>query len=268
MSTGDFTGRYEKLSHEDELGEALISLKGSLMGSQEESESRRREEENRTWTAQGLAMFSSLFREVEDNLEDLSRALLKELVNYTEADAGALFITREEESGEDKFLEISGSYAFDREKYLHRSFRFGEGLTGRAAVEREHIYISDLPPEYMKIRSGLGEDVPSSVLLVPVLLDNNVLGVIELASLGEIPVHQIDFVCQLAEALATTLAKVQANLRTKVLFEQTKKQAEALASQESVFRKNMQALEKAQKKSAAREAALLKEIEALRSGSS
>ena len=91
---------------------------------------------------------------------------------------------------------------------------------------------------------------------------------IELASLGEIPVHQVDFVCQLAEALATTLAKVQANLRTKVLFEQTKKQAEELASQESVFRKKMQSLEKAQEKSAAREAALLKEIEALRSGSS
>lgn len=266
MSSGDFTGRYERLSKGDELGEALISLKGSLMGSQEDSESRRREEENRTWTAQGLAMFSSLFREVEDNLEDLSRALLKELVNYTEADAGALFIAREEEDGEGKFLEISGSYAFDREKFLHRSFRFGEGLTGRAAVEREHIYISDLPPDYMKIRSGLGEDVPSSILLVPVLLDNNVLGVIELASLGEIPVHQVEFVCQLAEALATTLAKVQANLRTKVLFERSKKQAEELASQEKVFRKNMQTLEKAQEKSAAREAALLKEIEALRQG--
>ena len=74
------------------LGEALISLKGSLMGSQKESESRRRDEENRTWTAQGLAIFSSLFREVEDNLEDLSRALIKELVDYTEADAGAFLL--------------------------------------------------------------------------------------------------------------------------------------------------------------------------------
>ena len=70
----------------------------------------------------------------------------------------------------------------------------------------------------MKIRSGLGEDVPSSLLLVPVLLDNNVLGVIELASLGEIPVHQVDFVCQLAEALATTLAKVKANLQNQGSF--------------------------------------------------
>ncbi len=253
MSTGDFTGRYEKLSKEDELGEALISLKGSLMGSMKDSESRRREEENRTWTAQGLAMFSTLFREVEDNLEELSQALMKELVNYTEADVGILFIARKEEDGNEQFLEVGGSYAFDREKFIHRSFRFGEGLTGRAAVEKEPIYITDLPPDYMKIRSGLGEDVPSSILLVPVMLDNNVLGVIELASLGEIPAHQVDFVRQLAEALATTLAKVQANLQTKILFEQTRKQAEELASQG---------------KWEAREAALLKEIELLRKGSS
>ena len=268
MSTGDFTGRYEKLSSDDELGAALISLKGSLMGSSKDSESQRREEENRTWTAQGLAIFSTLFREVEDNLEDLARALLKELVNYTEADVGALFITSEEEEEESKFLEICGSFAFDREKYIHRSFKFGEGLPGRAAIEREAIYITDLPPEYMKIRSGLGEDVPSSILLVPVILDNNVLGVIELASLGEIPSHQVDFVCLLAEALATTLAKVQANLRTKILFERTKKQAEELASQENVFRQNLQSLEKAQEESATREAALLEEIESLRKGKS
>ena len=268
MSTGDFTGRYEKLSSDDELGAALISLKGSLMGSSKDSESQRREEENRTWTAQGLAIFSTLFREVEDNLEDLARALLKELVNYTEADVGALFITSEEEEEESKFLEICGSFAFDREKYIHRSFKFGEGLPGRAALEREAIYITDLPPEYMKIRSGLGEDVPSSILLVPVILDNNVLGVIELASLGEIPSHQVDFVCLLAEALATTLAKVQANLRTKILFERTKKQAEELASQENVFRQKLQSLEKAQEESAIREAALLEEIESLRKGKS
>lgn len=263
LSSGDFTGRFEKLSHDDELGAALISLRGSLMGSLKDSESRRQEEENRTWSAQGLAKFSNLFREAEDNLEDLSRALLKELVNYTEADVGALFIAREEDGGH-WILEICGSYAFDREKYIHRTFRFGEGLTGRAALEKEPIYITDLPHDYMKIRSGLGEDVPSSVLLVPVMLDSRVLGVIELASLGEIPAHQVQFVCQLAEALATTLAKVQANLRTKMLYEQTKKQAEELASQENVFKQKLKALEESQLKSAAREAALLKEIESLR----
>jgi len=249
MASGDFTGRYEKLSTDDEIGEALLSLKESLMDSQKESESRRREEENRSWTSYGLAKFSKLFREAEDDLQELSRELMRELVAYTEADVGALFITAEAE-GKKQELQLSGSYAFDREKFLHQSFEFGEGLVGRAAMEKDVIYMTDLPPEYMKIRSGLGEDVPSCLLLVPVILDNNVLGVIELASLGEIPAHQTGFIQQLADALASTLAKVKANLQSRELFEQSRKQTEALASQEQDYIR--------------REEKLLKEIERLK----
>ena len=86
---------------------------------------------------------------------------------------------------------------------------------------------------------------------------------IELASLGEIPIHQIDFIRQLADALATTLAKVKANMQNRRLFEQTKNQAEALASQETVYRKNVEQLEKACERALQKEALLLKEIEAL-----
>jgi GAF domain-containing protein len=193
--------------------------------------------------------------------------LMRELVAYTEADVGALFITNEAGDGAVE-LELTGSYAFDREKYIHHSFEFGEGLVGRAALEKKAIYITDLPPDYMKIRSGLGEDVPSSLLLVPVMLDNKVLGVIELASLGELPPHQVEFIEQMGEALATTLAKVKANLENRKLFEQTKKQAEALVSQEMVFKQNLEKLEKEQKDYRLREEKLLKEIEELRKSSS
>jgi methyl-accepting chemotaxis protein len=157
---------------------------------------------------------------------------MKELVDYTEADVGALFILEDKENAEAAILKLYGSYAFDREKHKDASFGIGEGLVGRAALEKESIYITDLPPDYMKIRSGLGEDVPSSLLLIPVLLDNNVLGVIELASLGEIPQHQITFIQVLSEALATTLAKIQANLQTQQLFEHSKKEQEEYAIRE------------------------------------
>ncbi len=267
MASGDFSVRFEKLSSEDELGEALLSLRGNLMESAKESESRRLEEEYRTWNAHGQAKFSKLFREAEDDLQELSMELMKELVAYTDADVGALFITTG--SGDHQpLLELTGSFAFDREKYVRRSFEFGEGLVGRAAMEKEVIHVTDLPPEYIKIRSGLGEDEPSSVLLVPVLLDDAVLGVIELASLGDIPSHQIEFIRQLGDALATTLSKVKANLQSRELFEQTKKQAEELASQEMVFRQNLEKLEEAQRDAALREEALNKEIRKLKKASS
>ena len=266
MASGDYSHAFEKLGNEDELGEALLSLQGSLMDSLRESEVRRLEEEARSWNAQGLAKFSTLFREAEDDLGELSRELMRELVAYTGADVGALFITNH--AGESKpVLELTGSYAFDREKHVQRSFEFGEGLVGRTALEKEVILVTDLPPDYIKIRSGLGEDAPASLLLVPVLLDDYVLGVIEMASLGEIPEHQAEFVRQLGDALATTLAKVKANLQSRELFEQTKKQAEALASQEKVFRQNLERLEKAQREAAVREEQLKKEIERMKKSS-
>ena len=243
MASGDFTGRLKSLGKEDEMGDALLSLNKSMMEAMKESDDRRREEENRTWSAEGLARFSSLFREAEDNLHELSRQMIRELVNYTEADVGALFLSVDENGEETGQLAMYGSYAFDREKYIEKRFQFGEGLVGRAALEKDVISITDLPPDYIRIRSGLGEGVPSSILLVPVMVDNNVLGVIELASLGEFPAYQVEFIRQLSDVLAITLAKVTANLQTRRLFEQTKQQAEALASQEAVFRQDMLKLE-------------------------
>jgi HAMP domain-containing protein len=243
MARGDFSGRYEKRGADDDIGEALLSLKVSLMDSLKESESRRREEEIRTWIANGLAKFSKLFREAEDDLQKLSGELMRELVAYTEADVGALFIS-DEKDGQKPELVLSGSYAFDREKFTRQTYEFGEGLVGRAALEKDLIYITELPPDYMKIRSGLGEDMPSSLLLVPVILDNKVLGVIEMASLGEIPAYQAGFMQQLADALASTLTKVKANLQNRALFEQSMKQAEALASQEQEYIRREEGLQK------------------------
>lgn len=231
------------------------------MASRKEGESRRRDEENRTWAAHGLAKFSKLFQEAEDDLQALSRKLMKELVDYTEADVGALFIVSEGEAPE---LQLTGSYAFDREKFVHKSFELGEGLVGRAALEKDIIYVNDLPQGYMKIRSGLGEDLPASLLLVPVILDNNVLGVIELGSLGEIPAFQAGFIQQLADAMATTIAKVKANQKNRELFEQSSLQAEELASQEMVFRKKLETLEKEVQAHLMKEEQLQKEIEGLK----
>ena len=214
LASGEISGRLEKRGAGDELGASLLSLRESLRTSLRESESRRLEEEHRSWNAVGLAKFSKLFREAEDDIQELSRVLMKELVGYTDADVGALFIAVEGEDGEE-VLEFTGSYAFDREKHLGGSIRFGEGLVGRAAVEKSPVFISDLPPDYMRIGSGLGGALPSSLLLVPVILDERVLGVMELASLADLPSYQVEFCRQLGDALAVTLSKIDANIRTE-----------------------------------------------------
>lgn len=233
LASGKYSNKIEMLHSDDEMGSALQTLKDSLLLKRKESESRRRDEENRNWASQGLAKFSKLFRETEDDLSELAKELIKELVAYTVADVGALFIA-ESDGSEQAILKLFGSYAFDREKFIDQSYEFGEGLVGRAALEKDMIYITDLPPGYMSIRSGLGEDVPSSLLLIPVILDDSVLGVIELASLGEIPAFQAGFIQQLADALATTIARVLINEKNMDLLEQSRKQSEELEAQEKL----------------------------------
>ncbi|MEZ5071422.1 MAG: hypothetical protein R2751_10735 [Bacteroidales bacterium] len=154
LASGDFTGKYEQAGPDDELGAALLSLKESLMRSTEESEKRRLEEENRSWAAQGLAEFSKLFREAEDDLGNLARVVTRALVGYTEADVAVLYVLEESEGGEGEQFRLYGSYAFDREKHVDSVFMHGEGLVGRAAVEKEMIYLTDLP----RITSRSGRD--------------------------------------------------------------------------------------------------------------
>ncbi|MEZ5071423.1 MAG: hypothetical protein R2751_10740 [Bacteroidales bacterium] len=91
--------------------------------------------------------------------------------------------------------------------------------------------------------------MPSSVLIAPVMLDGKVLAVIEMASLGIIPPLQMDFIRQMSDALAATLSKVKAYLQNRELYEQTKKQADALASQESIFKARLEELERSNRQS-------------------
>ncbi|HDR67434.1 MAG TPA: GAF domain-containing protein [Bacteroidaceae bacterium] len=224
MEDGNFSEKLTMLGEEDPLRSSLFSLGKKLELSRKESEKRREEDEYRTWTANGMARFGSLLRETEDNLEKMASSLLSELVNYTVADLGGVFIVADEKGKEEKLLHLIGSYAFDRQKYITRQFRFGEGLVGRAAMEKDIIYITEVPENYIKIRSGLGEDRPASLLLSPAILNNEVLAVLELASFESFPVYQVEFIKLLSGTIAITLSRMHLDLTSKALPRQSGKE--------------------------------------------
>ena len=208
MEEGDFSQKLELLGEDDLLRASLLSLENSLEISRVEGEKRRKEDENRTWAAQGLARFSSLLRANDDSPEKMAVALVRELVDYTVANVCGLFIVGDE--GDKKMLKLIGSYAFDRQKFIKKQFAFGEGLVGRVAMEKEMVYLTDIPEDYLKIRSGLGEDKPGSLLLSPVILDDSVIAVLELASFEAFPSFQLDFIKSLSETIAITLSRFHA----------------------------------------------------------
>ncbi|MBN1133103.1 MAG: GAF domain-containing protein [Bacteroidales bacterium] len=213
LDKGNFSGELQPLGDDDQLRRSFISLGRRLEQSRIDRNKREEQDEQRAWIAGGQAHFGSLLRETEDSYEKMAVSLIRELVDYTVASVGGLFLVVQDEKNSEKMLDLIGSYAFDRQKFINRQFRFGEGLVGRAALEKEPVYITDVPEDYIKIRSGLGEHKPASILILPIILDQEVLAVLELASFEPFPDYQVDFIRSLNGPLAITLSRMQINIR-------------------------------------------------------
>ena len=212
LSAGDITENFRAMGTQDEIGDAILKLKEGIVRSNKEALTRRKLDEQQNWASYGLARFGEMIRDFEHDTGDSSNAFIRELVKYLEVEVGGFFLMTGTSAG-DPVLVMTGAYAFDREKRVEKTFLPGEGLVGRCALEKQSILISDVPADYIRIRSGMGEDLPSTVLLVPIMFDEEVLGVIELASFSEIEPYKIRFLESLGRSAAPVLSRMGAAKR-------------------------------------------------------
>jgi len=235
----------------DILGSEIKVLAERLKKVQTEEDLRKKEEEKQRWATEGIAQFAEILRSERENVSELSFVVIQKLVTYLHIEMGAIMLADSDEEG--RLLETIASYAYDRRKYLNKKFRFGEGLPGTCALEKEKIYINEIPEEYSDIISGVGYTKPRFVLVVPMKIEEEIFGIIELASFRELAKHELDFIDQLAESIASTLQAVKINEKTAFLLRQSREQAEQLLRQEEEMKLNMMELEKAQEESLKKE---------------
>jgi PAS domain S-box-containing protein len=234
IGKGNYDTDFQLLSEEDTMGEALIQMRNNLKQAADD-------DRKRNWATEGLAKFADILQSRNDNLSELSDNIISNLVKYMGANQGALFLINDDNE-QDTFIELVACYAYNRKKYLNKRIELGEGMTGQCVLERDTIYMSDIPDDYLRITSGLGDALPRNLLIVPLKINENIFGVVEIASFETIEPYQVDFVEKLGESIASTISSVKINSRTKRLLEETQMQAEQMRAQEEEMRQNMEEL--------------------------
>jgi len=260
IGDNNFDVDFEKVSDHDVLGESLINMRNSLKEAKMAELERANEERKRNWAINGISNIAEILRNNQHNIDALTDSVLSEIISYTNMNQGGIFLMSDKSSD---LLELSSSYAFDRKKFIHKTIELGEGLVGTCAIEKQTIYMTSIPDDYINITSGLGGANPRSLIIIPMLADDKLLGVIELASFNELEKYQIDFLEKVAQDIAATISSAQITIRTAHLLKQSKTQAEELASQEEEMRQNMEELQATNEEWQRKEKELYNKIEQL-----
>jgi CHASE3 domain sensor protein/putative methionine-R-sulfoxide reductase with GAF domain len=221
------------------------NLAGDLIKMRDQMKKVKELDEKRIWSTEGLAKFSDVARNNQNNIEKLSNEVIRFLTKHMKAQQGTLFVLQDEE-GEEPHLELAACYAFDKKKFIEKKIDIGSGMIGQAYLEGSTQLMTAVPKGYIRITSGLGDATPTCVIIVPMKYNERVEAVLELASFNRFEPHEVEFLEKAGEVIASSIYATKTNERTAKLLKETQHQAEALRSQEEELRQNMEELQATQ----------------------
>ncbi|WP_344444926.1 HAMP domain-containing protein [Kitasatospora nipponensis] len=245
----DASGELDELK--DNINQMIANLRETTRTNQEQD-----------WLKTNMARFSGLLQGRRD-LEAVASLIMSELTPVVSAQHGAFFLAQpagrtaemltEDDDEIDTVLRLIGSYGYQR-RSMPTTFRPGESLVGQAALEKRPISLTETPPGYLRISSGLGEASPAHVVVLPVLFEGRLLGVIELATFASFTTVVLDFLNQIADLIGVTVNTISVNTKTEGLLlesqrltaELSMRSAELEARQEELERTNEELQEKAE----------------------
>jgi HAMP domain-containing protein/signal transduction histidine kinase/CheY-like chemotaxis protein len=229
----DVEARGEVAFLKDNINQMIRTLRETTRANQEQD-----------WLKTNLARFTRMLQGQRDLLT-VAQQVLSELVEVVSAQHGAFYMAQRDEQ-DSVTLKLFASYAYVKREYIIESFNIGEGMVGQTALGKKRIIITEIPKDYVRVASGLGEAAPHNIVVVPILFESEVKGVIELASFHQFTPNQLAFIDQLLESLGIVVATIEATMRTDQLLRQSQSMAEELQQQqEELQQTNEELAEKA-----------------------
>jgi HAMP domain-containing protein/CheY-like chemotaxis protein/signal transduction histidine kinase len=181
------------------------------------------------WLKTNLAKFTNMLQGQRD-LETVGRLLLTELAPLVNAQLGVIYRMSDEEK---PALRLLAAYAHDSQQQYPPEIAVGHGLIGQSAQDKKRLLVTELPIDALQIGSALFRIVPRNVIVLPVLFENSVKAVIELASIAPFTTLQTTFLEQLTANIGIVLNSIGATMQTEGLLKQSQQLAGELQSQQT-----------------------------------
>jgi len=235
LGNGELNAVYDKRFNNDVFAQALIQMQNKLSEAEVV-------QSKINWHNEGIVKFNEAIKNNEEELSLLADNILRMLVPFMNANQAAIYVVNREEQQ----LEWIAAYAYNKRRIREEKLSINHGLIGQCVKEKETIYVTDVPNNYVKITSGLGEATPRNLIIVPLKNGEEVDGVIEMASFSIFEDYHRAFIEKVAETIASIIASRQTSAQTKKLLEESKLKAENLALQEEEMRQTAEELQTTQ----------------------
>ncbi len=199
LGAGKLNEKYDNQYANDILANSLITAQDKLRQAEEH-------QKKINWVNEGLARYNDIVTRSEaGGVNALGDALLKFLITYLQINQGAMYIIHHDSPH--PYLQRISTYAYGKRKFVDDRIEAGTSLLWQCIKERNTIYLKEIPYDFVKITSGLGEATPRNVIIVPLRTRDEIIGVIEMASFQILESHQVEFIEKIAESCSSLVAE-------------------------------------------------------------
>jgi PAS domain S-box-containing protein len=236
----------QSLDANDPIGKALQAIRQEMQSSKEE-------DAKRSWITSGLASFTEVLRN-KSEVKEYAYQIICHLAKYIRASQGALYMASTNDG--ERYLELTACYANGERKSGAKRISEGDGMLGQCMLEKNFVFINEVPKHFVKISSGLGEATPRTIIIAPLLFNDTLYGAIEMASFEMLQPHQVEFLKSVCTNIASEIAALRKNDHTESLLKESTYLAQELQSREEEMKHNLAALAATQEEAERRQSEL------------